>query len=293
MDDLMADDLRTNQDGTETSQREVLLDTAQNHLQEGEPDRAIAIWQQLIGEDDEGADDARLDYADHLFGQLRDDEAWTELAAIMASGRIFSTAWLSAAELIEEQGELATALAWFSLSTESLTPQDVSGSTGPFWAADLAAGRRRVKWAMGIPLDDFDLLGDVGDVEAEDKGDDLLALLAKPLVIEGRIQAWDRSEFKAAQRWCRSQIAAEDAYYREVERALRAQDGRASVILWTFGSWLERVDALEAARSREEVDQLTARYDEGSSVVWPPPRNQPCWCGSRAKYKKCCGSNAA
>jgi uncharacterized protein YchJ len=21
---------------------------------------------------------------------------------------------------------------------------------------------------------------------------------------------------------------------------------------------------------------------------WPPERNQPCWCGSERKYKKCC-----
>ena len=22
---------------------------------------------------------------------------------------------------------------------------------------------------------------------------------------------------------------------------------------------------------------------------WPPQRNEPCWCGSHRKYKKCCG----
>ena len=27
----------------------------------------------------------------------------------------------------------------------------------------------------------------------------------------------------------------------------------------------------------------------GSAVVWPPGRNEPCWCGSDRKYKKCCG----
>ncbi len=24
-------------------------------------------------------------------------------------------------------------------------------------------------------------------------------------------------------------------------------------------------------------------------IAWPPPRNGPCWCGSGAKHKKCCG----
>jgi uncharacterized protein YecA (UPF0149 family) len=25
-------------------------------------------------------------------------------------------------------------------------------------------------------------------------------------------------------------------------------------------------------------------------VSWPPGRNQPCWCGSGYKYKKCCAA---
>jgi uncharacterized protein YecA (UPF0149 family) len=27
----------------------------------------------------------------------------------------------------------------------------------------------------------------------------------------------------------------------------------------------------------------------GNAVVWPPGHNEPCWCGSQRKYKKCCG----
>jgi tetratricopeptide (TPR) repeat protein len=27
----------------------------------------------------------------------------------------------------------------------------------------------------------------------------------------------------------------------------------------------------------------------GDAVVWPPGRNEPCWCASERKYKKCCG----
>jgi tetratricopeptide (TPR) repeat protein len=31
------------------------------------------------------------------------------------------------------------------------------------------------------------------------------------------------------------------------------------------------------------------RLAEGEAVPWPPGRNEPCWCGSLRKYKKCCG----
>ncbi|MFE5596743.1 SEC-C metal-binding domain-containing protein [Streptomyces sp. NPDC056549] len=31
---------------------------------------------------------------------------------------------------------------------------------------------------------------------------------------------------------------------------------------------------------------------QGQATPWPPPRNNPCWCGSARKYKKCCGNPA-
>jgi len=31
------------------------------------------------------------------------------------------------------------------------------------------------------------------------------------------------------------------------------------------------------------------RMTDGEVIAWPPGRNEPCWCGSGHKYKKCCG----
>jgi len=295
MDDLMADELRPNQDSTETSRREALLDTAQDHLRNRNPEQAVAIWQQLISEGGERGDFAHLRYATYLFTQYREDEAWTELVKVADNGRVFSPAWLCAAEMMEALNEPAKALIMFSAATLQLTAEDLNSPTGLPWAAELVAGQRRVKWALVSPLDDFDLLGEMGDAEAADKYVRLLDLLGDPKVIEGRIQVWHRTEIEVARRlWPQRFVAAAaDTYYRDVERALRAQDQRVTVIPQTYETWLESARALEGARSREELDQLTARYDEGTSVVWPPPRNQPCWCGSGTKYKKCCGSNAA
>jgi uncharacterized protein YecA (UPF0149 family) len=28
---------------------------------------------------------------------------------------------------------------------------------------------------------------------------------------------------------------------------------------------------------------------QGRGTPWPPGRNDPCWCGSGSKYKRCCG----
>jgi tetratricopeptide (TPR) repeat protein len=46
----------------------------------------------------------------------------------------------------------------------------------------------------------------------------------------------------------------------------------------------------------EDPAQLRARYaadlgrDPSRTIPWPPARNEPCWCGSGRKYKKCCGA---
>lgn len=40
-------------------------------------------------------------------------------------------------------------------------------------------------------------------------------------------------------------------------------------------------------RSRQATS--TARIaGNGDSLPWPPGRNEPCWCGSSRKYKRCC-----
>ena len=37
--------------------------------------------------------------------------------------------------------------------------------------------------------------------------------------------------------------------------------------------------------------QLAARAGP-DLVAWPPGRNEPCWCGSGRKYKKCCAATS-
>jgi tetratricopeptide (TPR) repeat protein len=58
------------------------------------------------------------------------------------------------------------------------------------------------------------------------------------------------------------------------------------------------VDVLRARSEAAELDpdaaeaRARAAYEiaqEGGALAWPPGRNEPCWCGSGSKYKKCCG----
>ena len=43
-------------------------------------------------------------------------------------------------------------------------------------------------------------------------------------------------------------------------------------------------ELLTANLAGEDVDAV----EPGPMLAWPPGRNDPCWCGSRTKYKKCC-----
>ena len=58
-----------------------------------------------------------------------------------------------------------------------------------------------------------------------------------------------------------------------------------------FTAWCaERVRQPDSAEARAEyAAQLAARADP-DLIPWPPARNEPCWCGSGRKYKKCCAA---
>ena len=46
----------------------------------------------------------------------------------------------------------------------------------------------------------------------------------------------------------------------------------------------------DSADARAEYAAHLAAIADPSLIVWPPGRNEPCWCGSGRKYKKCCAT---
>ncbi|WP_047868155.1 SEC-C domain-containing protein [Nocardiopsis sp. RV163] len=90
-----------------------------------------------------------------------------------------------------------------------------------------------------------------------------------------------------------------DAYYRAAERSLRERDREhpatpRSVVL----HGVEEIVEFAERSGRDPADDDTVRTwaDRGVAAddprlrSWPPGRNEPCWCDSGRKYKKCCGS---
>jgi uncharacterized protein YecA (UPF0149 family) len=49
-------------------------------------------------------------------------------------------------------------------------------------------------------------------------------------------------------------------------------------------------ESLGGSPTDSEVrERYALTVPEERTLRWPPQRNAPCWCGSGAKYKKCCG----
>jgi uncharacterized protein YecA (UPF0149 family) len=60
----------------------------------------------------------------------------------------------------------------------------------------------------------------------------------------------------------------------------------APIVVEDFVAWCaEHEEDPEEARASYAVHLTT----DGEVIAWPPGRNEPCWCGSGRKYKKCCG----
>ncbi|HEY3034211.1 MAG TPA: hypothetical protein VGJ54_06085, partial [Streptosporangiaceae bacterium] len=91
---------------------EILLEAGEAWKQAGEPDRAVAVWRELIEVGGEDAGFARYSLAELCFEQGWDAEAWGHLRALEDGAADAGPAGL-VAELLAERGEDEAALRWF------------------------------------------------------------------------------------------------------------------------------------------------------------------------------------
>jgi tetratricopeptide (TPR) repeat protein len=56
-----------------------------------------------------------------------------------------------------------------------------------------------------------------------------------------------------------------------------------------YATWCDERD-YEPTDRRSRASFVEFEREAGGGRRWPPGRNEPCWCGSERKYKRCCGA---
>jgi tetratricopeptide (TPR) repeat protein len=159
---------------------------------------------------------------------------------------------------------------------------------GDAWTLDRARAERRFsRQELGLSEDVDDRLAPRPLDEPERREDASFTVSWFP-----------RSEHTAAlDEWpeLEEDLADADRYCRRIEQHLRelaAVSGqRPSVAPLTVKeltaySESEGLDPAGGGTRARLAADLSRR---GQTISWPPGRNDPCWCGSARKYKRCCG----
>ena len=286
---------------------EILLEAGDAWHRAGHPQRAIELLAEAVALGGENGGNARVGLAEVLFGLGQDEEARAQLEALRAARPMSPVPWHMAAELLEHRGELDQALIWFTAAVSRLSDEEMASRHLWFsYANSLLAGRRRVRRALGQPADDLD--DSVAEVNPFTVDLDSVLPTGTPqetaplsggtrLPREVRILFWPRDEIpRAHRRWPQLvQHTDSEAIIRDREADNRALSDagtpRISMVPLTVARLTEfatrtGADPADGRTRRECMAEILA---EGGAIAWPPARNAPCWCGSTAKYKKCCG----
>jgi hypothetical protein len=246
------------------------------HDRAGDHDVALTLSARSV-EAGAGTDDAtwlHAMHADRLLRAGREDEGMAALATLRPSLHRDASAALAITDALRENGHAEIAEQWLTAALltavereERVAEESGEDSEKHLEVADvvdeLVTLRRDVRADLGREPDEYDQL-------AEEMDD------APDLVF------FPREEFArllAARPAAAAELGADwDAHRALVEREL--QDAAAE------GKVLD-VEVATPALVAAIVDDTDAD-PVGEPLVWPPGRNDPCWCSSGAKYKKCC-----
>ncbi|MFD2468120.1 SEC-C metal-binding domain-containing protein [Amycolatopsis silviterrae] len=275
---------------------EILVEAAQAWRQAGDDDRAVALLTQAVALDGEEGGNARVELAEVLFDLGRTEQAQAQLEELRSQPLSTPVPYHLAAELMEYRGELPEAAAWFDLAAARLTKQELADRNAEFGflthASNIVTGRRRVRQALGLTPDELD----ESVQSAPQWAEDLVGASAQPPG-EVRVLFWPRAEIpRAHEAWPHLVEHTEaDAIMADREKANRelSETGVARILMVPLTTAKLQEFATRTGLDPAEEDTrlacLNEIFEEGGALSWPPARNEPCWCGSGAKYKKCCG----
>jgi tetratricopeptide (TPR) repeat protein len=271
-------------------------DLADAYADRGRYDEAIATAVRCRELGVDGGADLRVAIAGYLFRAGREDEARSEWEVLVAENPRNVWVHFMAGVACADADEPEEALEWLTTALELV----------------VAHGDREGLLADLIELRE-EVLVDLGETEIDDlqeRGENLLerglrqfsgnAAVAQRREPDKTALAWfPESEWaEAIRRWPDITEGPDSTDYRAYASYLQSRlvqlhgagPTRLSVaplfidayVIWAEAREMDTADADTRATYAAEVARL------GNEIPWPPGRNDPCWCGSGAKYKKCC-----
>ncbi|MGW4770317.1 SEC-C metal-binding domain-containing protein [Nocardia sp. NPDC004278] len=275
-----------------------LTEAADHWVMADDLERALRLHRAAVADGGPVVGDARVWYATFLLDhgtELTDNAERTGLAlleTVLAEGTDDHVAYLTAAEMFEERGEFDAALRWLEAGLGQQLALADDTSEPYLGLQELAIARGRIRDALGLPEDSIDRAAEEDRQQWLDQ------------IIGGRPRAahpsatsvlyWPESEFAAAlKRWptLRDQYETHDEHRKLVERTLRDLPSAARIAVATVAGLIDYAESIDVdpALAQTRAEYAAELAETGNVLIWPPGRNEPCWCGSGRKYKKCCG----
>lgn len=280
---------------------EIMLEAAAARFRGGEIERGRALLMELIDAGGEDGCYARVELAKSLLDDGQVKTGYAQLSALAGDPALDKGHCGLVAELLVEFEDLDEGLRWYDRFVARMTPAEVEALRGPNGWVQFSSitlrGRRHVRRELGLPPDATDELVPVAPLErpvdVDDLRDQLDAGRPPPRLLRMLVfQQAERAEVR--RRWPEEYTQTDDEYYPNAESRWREMAERGVRSIRLVPATVEGLVAFAERTGGSPTDPaVKSRYvnmvPEHQMLTWPPSRNAPCWCGSGAKYKKCCG----
>lgn len=280
---------------------EILLEAAEARRRAGNYDRAAELLHEVIGAGGEDGLFARCQLVELRFAEGADEAAYAELDRLAHEPELTDGPCQIVAELLAERGDLRAAAAWYDRAVARLSDEQIKALHGPDpWLrmeAIMLRGRRDVRHKLGLSPDAMDEISIKSPPPAPADVEELRERLAGGMTPprQVRMLVFRRDERAIARRqWPDVYSDPDEDYYPAAERRWRelVEEGVSSIRVMpvTVAGLIEYAERIGGSPTDPEVKSAYSRtFPPEATLAWPPPRNSACWCGSGAKYKKCCG----
>ena len=255
---------------------------------------------------DRAVDEARAQHAEEwgprsfraaiLLRLGRLDDAMADLAAVRPMLTESTEAVTVITRVLTDHGQADLAVQWLTVAVETMLKRHealtVYGPSGT--RVDVAeltfallSARKRLRHDLGLPPDKHDDLANSFQNDPAGMQPDLHTETFWPRgEFERLLERWPALHQEVGETW--------DDHRAKVERRLTLfKESVAATTAVVSVSVDELVDfaeiiGVDPGLTEIRVDYLNYMAEHGQVTAWPPGRNDACWCGSGAKYKKCC-----